>query len=203
MSIIGFLYLYILLVLSVSIVSYKRGIYLIWITLLMFPPILLQYGIKLNLSFITILMICSFFSEMRFAKSRAYYSSFITENQKAIILYLLVSFFILFMSQTVPVGIQLSRLFDELVMMLFALQTYLLVKENEEVPKNLMWIICGIVIFNIIYCVFFEVCLRVNPAGLPLYLLMGVDESEFIVDMAETESERKRNEHCKSKYLFL
>ena len=187
MAIKGLLYICILFVASVSLVSYKRGVYLIWLTLLLVPPIILLSGVKLKLSLMTILMAGSFISEMRYSVSRNNFVTFFRDNQKAILLYLLVSFSIVFLSQTVPIGYQLRRLFDEIVMLLFALQTYLLVKAKGEVSKTLMWIICGILLFNFVYCIYFEVLLGINPAGLPLYLLMGVDNSEFVVDMVESE----------------
>lgn len=135
----------------------------------------------------TILMLGSFVSEMRYTISRECYVSFFRVNQKAIMLYLLISFFIVFLSQTVPIGYQLRRLFDEIVMLLFIMQTYFLTKNDNEASKVLLRIICGVLLFNIIYCVYFEVILRINPAGMPLYILMGVNDSDFIVDMIESE----------------
>ena len=42
-------------------------------------------------------------------------------------------------------------------------------------------------IYNIVYCIFFEIIVGVNPAGMPLYFLLGQDDNDFIVDMVESE----------------
>ena len=189
MAIKGILYVYILIVASVSLVSYKKGIYVVWLTLLLTPLVVLQTGIKMRLSLMTILLLGSVISELRFRERRTDWMSFISSNQKAIILYLTISFSIVFFSQTVPIGYQLRRVFDEIVMLLFALQTFLLFRDDDGNRHTtvFMRIICGVLLFNFAYFVFFELIMGINPAGLPLYMFMGVDDNENLVDMIEVE----------------
>lgn len=187
MAIKGLLYIYILFVAVVSVFSFKRAIYLIWITVLLLPPIVLLTGIKLHLSFITILMLGAFVSEILFSKGFKHYKSFWVRHQRAILLYFIISISIAVFSQTVPVTYQLRRLFAEIAMLIFALQTFLLVKKEQNASKVLMWIVIGVVIFNVLYCGFFELYLGVNPAGEPLYLVLGIDDQEFLVDMIDQE----------------
>lgn len=187
MAIQRLLYFYILFVASVSIVSYKKGIYLIWITLLLVPTIILEQIIKMRLSMLTILLLGSVISELRFGERRTAWKEFFSNNQNAIILYLFISFTIVFLSQTVPLDVQFIRLVEEIAMLLFALQTFFLAKNNEKSALAFKYIICGAIVYNIVYCIYFELILRVNPAGMPLYILLGQGDNDFIVDMIDSE----------------
>ena len=187
MAIQRLLYLYILFVASVSIVSYKKGIYLIWITLLFVPTIILEQVIKMRLSMLTILLLGSVISELRFGERRTVWKEFFSNNQKAIIVYLFISFTIVFLSQTVPLNVQFIRLVEEISMLLFALQTFFLAKSNEKSGLALKYIICSAIVYNIFYCVYFELIVRINPAGMPLYYLLGQGDNDFIVDMIDSE----------------
>lgn len=187
MAIKGLLYIYILLVTSVSLASYKKGIYLIWLTLLFVPTIILEQIILFRLPMTTILLLGSVISEMRFKDRRTLWNDFITENQKAILAYLFVSVIIVLLSQTVPIEVQLRQLLGEISMLLFALQTFMLVKDDINSSSSLFRFLCWAVVFNIVYCVFFEVMVGINPAGMPLYILLGEDDNQFIVDAIESE----------------
>ena len=183
----GFLILYILFVASVSLLSYKKGIYLVWLTFLFVPTIILEQPIKLRLSMETILMLGSVISEMRFNERRKYWNSFFTDNQKAIIAYLFLSFTIALLSQTVPLKVQFLRVLDEIAILLFVLQTFILVKNEEPPAFTLRRMVCWAIVYNIVYCVFFEIMVGINPAGMPLYILLGVDDNQFITDMIDSE----------------
>lgn len=188
MAIQGFIYFYILFTASVSLVSFKKGIYLIWLTFLFVPTIILEQKVKMNISVGTILIIGSVISELRFLDRRNLWKQFITENQKAIFVYCLVSFVIVSLSQTVPIGKQLrSLLTEEIAMLMFSLQTFMLVKTEDKGASVLKRIVCWAIVFNMVYCIFFEMMVGVNPAGMPLYILLGVDDNKFITDMIETE----------------
>ncbi len=183
----GVLYLYIALLASVSLLSYRKGLYLVWLTLLLFPLVILQTGIKLHLSLMAVLMLGSVISELRFSESRSIYSGFVHNNLRAILLFGLVSLCVAFMSQTVPLGTQLRIVLNEFIAFSFALQTFLLLKRDANAANTLLYIICGVVIFNAIYCTFFELYLRFNPAGAPLYLALGIYDEEYMVDAVESE----------------
>lgn len=187
MAIQRLLYLYILFVASVSIVSYKKGVYLIWITLLFIPTIILEQIIKMRFSMLTILLLGSVISELRFCKRRTAWKEFFSNHKNVIIIYLFISFTIVFLSQTVPLDVQFIRLVEEIAMLLFALQTFFLAKNNEKSALAFKYIICGAIVYNIVYCIYFELILRVNPAGMPLYILLGQDDNDFIVDMIDSE----------------
>lgn len=179
--------MYILFVASVSILSYKKGVYLIWLTFLLVPTIILEQTIKLNLSMETILLLGSVISELRYTERRTYWKKFFTDNQKAIIAYLFVSFTIVLLSQTVPMKVQFVRVLDEIAMLLFILQSFLLVKNEENTTRVFLKIVCWAIIFNMAYCVFFELIVRINPAGMPLYLLLGEGDNQFIEDAIDAE----------------
>lgn len=135
----------------------------------------------------TILMIISVVSEFRFNERRQLWQEFLTDNKRPIAIYLCVSLLIVLFSQTVPLTIQLRRLFDEIIILSFALQTFLVARENENFTTRLLLIVSGVVIFNVLYCIFFEVILGINPAGVPLYMVMGNFDDDFIVDMIDDE----------------
>lgn len=183
----GLLFLYIIFTAIVSLMSYKKGIYLIWLTFLFVPTIILEQSIIRNISLETILMLGSVISELRYSERRNLWKQFVSENQKAIIVYFFISFAIILMSQTVPISTQIKQLFGEIVMLLFALQTFMLVKNEIQTSSVLFRILSVAIVFNVVYCVIFEVLMGMNPAGMPLYILMGVDDNQFIVDMIELE----------------
>lgn len=188
MAIQRLLYLYILFVASVSLVSYRKGVCLIWLTLLFIPTFILEQRVTMNLSMLTILLLIPVISEFRLSERRIVWRDFFTNNQNAIFLYFIVSISIVFFSQTVPYGTQCARIIDEIAMLLFSLQTFFLVKNSEKSAIALKRIICSAVIFNIIYCVYFELIVGLNPAGMPLYILLGQGDNEFIVDMIDLET---------------
>lgn len=187
MPIRGLLYLYILIIGSVGLISYKKSIYLIWMTLLFVPTIVLEQSLKFGLSAECYIMYASVFSELVHRDRRQCWISFFTSNQNAVILYLLVSLTIIFLSQTVPIKTQFQQLLTEIAMLVFVLQTFLLVTDQPASAFSLRRIVCWVVIFNMFFCLFFEVMLGVNPAGMPLYILLGVDDNEFITDMIDVE----------------
>ena len=141
----------------------------------------------MRLSMLTILLLGSVISELRFGERRTAWKEFFSNNQNAIILYLFISFTIVFLSQTVPLDVQFIRLVEEIAMLLFALQTFFLAKNNEKSALAFKYIICGAIVYNIVYCIYFELILRVNPAGMPLYILLGQGDNDFIVDMIDSE----------------
>lgn len=187
MSLKVLLYIYILFVTIISFSSYKKGIYLIWLTLLLTPIIILQTGIKLGVSMMTLLMLESIVSELRFSERRTLWRSFVEGNHNIIVLYIIVSMATVFFSQSVPIGIQMHRVLDEMSILLFSLQSYLSARDNRSFSTVLFKMVCGIILFNIFYCFIFEVVIGINPAGLPLYMLLGIDDEEFLVDAIESE----------------
>ena len=158
-----------------------------WLSLLFVPTIILEQEMIFQISLETFLLFGSVASEMRFSERRVYWINFVTGNQKAIILYFFISFTIIFFSQTVPLSFQVTCLLNEFAMLLFAFQTFFFVNSEELSSFTLRRILCWAVIFNIIYCIFFEVMVGVNPAGMPLYILLGEDDNEFITDMIDYE----------------
>ena len=187
MGIRGLFYLYILLVASVSLASYKKGIYLIWLTLLFIPTIILEQWIKLGMPLMTVLMFCSIIMELRLVERRSLWRDFFVDNQKAILAYLFIAFVIIFLSQTVPVIEQFRCLCCEIAMLLFALQTFILVKNDIQAASALRKIVCWAIAYNMAFCIIFEMFLGVNPAGMPLYIILGEDDNEFITDMIDAE----------------
>jgi len=187
MPIRGLLYLYILFIGSVGLISYRKSIYLTWMTILFVPTILLEQNLKFGIPAEGYIMYASVFSELIRKKRRVYWISFFTHIQSAILLYLLISLIIIFLSQTVPIKNQLQQLLIEIAMLLFVFQTFLHVKDQPASAFSLRRIVCWTIIFNIVFCFIFEVIIGVNPAGMPLYILLGQDDNEFIVDMIESE----------------
>ena len=123
------LYAYIFFVAILSLASYKKGIYIIWFTFLFVPTIILETLMsELRWPMETMLMLASVVMELRLKERRILWASFFVENQRAVLAYLFVSLMIVFLSQTVPLIEQLRLLFVEMVMLLFALQTFLLVQ---------------------------------------------------------------------------
>ena len=141
----------------------------------------------MNLTLETILMLGSVISELRYIERRNLWKQFVTENQKAILAYLFISIIIVLLSQTVPVDTQLRSLLTEIAMLLFSLQTFMIVKSEVKCASVLKSIVCWAIVFNVVYCIFFEMLVGINPAGMPLYILLGVDDNQFITDMIESE----------------
>lgn len=179
----GILILYILIVLLLGLVSHKKSIYLVWLTLLVTPIIILVHGVKLHLSFMSCLMLCSIFVWIRFPNNRIYFIQFIKEHSKALLLYIFISLSIVCLSQTTPIINQLRLLLSELIVVLYSIHIFCFLKHSRNSSKMLLSIICGIFCFMAVYCTFFEIFLRMNPAGLPLYMVLGIDDNQFMIDM--------------------
>ena len=187
MSIKLLLYLYILFVASVSILSYKKGCYLVWLTVLLFPPIILYMETKIKIPFIHVLMLTSVLLELRYYKNRLLYGGFIVQHQKAIFFYFTFTLCIVLMSQTVPILTQFKLFINEIIILLFALQTFLIVTNNRTVAVVLLIMVCCIILFNFLYFLYFEMYLGMNPAGKPLYMALNITDNDFLVDMIDSE----------------
>lgn len=186
MSIRYLLLTYLAIVVAISFWSYKKGNFLVWITLLFIPTIIIEQSFFL-ITAETIMMLAPVLSEFTDKRRQDVWLKFISDHIWAIVLFSLAALLILFFSEGVPVKRQIWPLINETVVLVFSFQTLMIALESPKSTNLLFRLICIAVIFNMAYCLFFEVILRVNPAGMPLYLLLGQGENEFIVDMIDTE----------------
>ena len=185
MNIYLLLYLLIALVLTISIISYKKGIYLIWIILLFVPTIMLEVTV-LKLSVLTIILVSPLTCGLLNNDNRRILSNFILKYWTFFVLYFIVSLSVALLSQTVSISYQIRRIFEESVILIFCIQTFLFLRNEDKAIIVLRNIIGFTIIANVIYCIIFEILLRFNPAGMPLYILLGLENNEFIVDMIDS-----------------
>lgn len=179
-----FLYIFILLVATISIYSYKKGVYAVWLAIMLLPPIIHMTPIVSILNFNSILMLCPILSEWRSNKNRIAYQNLLFHNY-FFLLYIFIVGIIVLLSHTVPLRAQIEIYISEIITMLFVIQNYILFKSNPSSCKFMLGFISIILLFNIVYSIFFEIILRFNPAGNYLYILLGKGDSEFLVDMNE------------------
>lgn len=179
-------FFYIILFSFISFWSYKKGIYLLWMTLLFVPWMILVQGIAGGMSIIVVLSVVSICSELLTSRDRLLYN-FISSHNLAVITYLVIVFSVLLFSEGTPIRYQFMCLVGEIAFLLFGFQTYLLVRNDRTASKTLRFLVCFAIIFNFLYSLCFEILLRINPAGLPLYVLLGIDSNEFIVDMIDSQ----------------
>lgn len=182
-----YLYIYILFIFSISLFSYKKGIYLIWLTILFIPTVILERSINLGLSMMTILVMGSVVFELKNKERRHLWITFINDNQRAVILYFIISLFTVFFSQTVPITYQFRYFFVELTILVFSIQTVLCLRDNKKAVSVLKLIVVSAIIYNLLFCIIFELIIGVNPAGMPLYIMLGIDDNQFITDMIDYE----------------
>ena len=152
---------------------------MIWATLLLVPTIIIQS--KIEYAIVLSIIIC-FFEENHWIPLRSFFS----QHQKAILLYFIVTTSILIFSEEVPLQLQMVTFRHDLLILLLIIETFLLCRDYTFV-KSLLKLVCICLFLNAIYCLFFEIIEGFNPAGSPLYLLLGVDNSEYFVDMIDQE----------------
>lgn len=181
MAIKYFLILYILFVVLVSVLSPKKGFYLTWITILLTPPIILLMQIKLYLSLMSVLMLVSICFGLRSLE----YKSFIKRHQFVISIYFIVTIATILFSETVPIKNQFPIALAEMVTLMFAAFSYLLLRENQQMASTMLKIVSVVILFNVIFCAVFEIIIGVNPMGLPLYMMLGLEDNA--IDMIEVE----------------
>lgn len=181
------LIIYILFVSVVSFMSHKKGILLVWLTFLVMPTVLLHWGVVMRMSFQNILMVISIFSVMRILYHDAVFRQFVSNNTISILIYLTVMLIVTLFSDTVPISIVLRRWLNEIIMLIFGIFTFLIIKDCKALSRQLLMMVYGIIVFHALYCFLFEIILRINPAGSPLYYALGQQDNEFLVDMIDFE----------------
>ena len=162
-----------------SLKSYKFCICMIWASLLLVPTIIIS--LKIEYAIFLSLIICMFNQ-----RNRIPLKTFFFVHQKAIIVFLMFSISTLVLSEVVPIRLQTMTLRHDFLVLILIIETFLLCKDYSF-SQILLKIVCICVALNILYSVIFEIILGFNPAGLPLYVFMGLESNEYLVDMIDQE----------------
>ena len=174
-----YLTIYFIIFALLSLKSYKLSISMICMTILLCPSILAN-------KIIDYMILFSLISSFLNAKQWSCLYCFIIQHKIALGIYCLVSFCIIFFSEIVPFTNQFHTFRGNFLKIILVIEIFLLCKGDYNYSKSLLLLICICVMSNVVYSVIFEIVLRMNPAGLPLYILLGVDNDEFLVDMIDS-----------------
>lgn len=186
MSIKILIYLYSLFFTVVSLTSYKKGIYLLWVSVLFIPWLVLANRIFGGIQLIEVLICVSLTSQF-LSKDNNHFPKYLYMHKEAILVYLFVALCVILFSTVVPLPKQFTSLRRESLFILFGIQTFFLVKKESLSSNILLKIVCAAVIFNFIYCLVFEIIMRFNPAATTLGVLLGIDEDFSVTDMIDSE----------------
>lgn len=178
-----FIYSHYILFTIVCIFSTRKALLLFWASLFYIPSIILStVSIKSYITLITLQIITLGFIKFSYFKSEIL--GFYKTHQKAIISYIIYTISIILLSETVPWNKQLYFVFNETLFLFILAITFFYSRKDNTFIYQLAKIIGILVILNGIYCAIFEIYAGINPAGVPLYILMGNDE---LGDMSNIE----------------
>lgn len=175
-----FTYVYLIILFVVSLKSYRLCINLIWCSLLLIPSIMLE-------RYIRYVVLISLFSCFCDSKHWEIFSKFLLMHKTALLFFIMMGLTIITFSDVVPVKNQLGWLTTNISWILLVVETFLLCRSEQLYARQLLMILCCCIIVNTIYSIYFEIYLRVNPAGLPLYILMGLGDNQYLADMVNRE----------------
>lgn len=113
------------------------------------------------------------------------YETFI-QNKKILRFFLFFNCLLIVFSSTVPWNIQFLKLIDEFLILFIILLTYQYSQKDFLFVKSLTKYLIIALLINFVFTIYFELILKFNPTGQPLYLLLGIADSGFTVDMIDS-----------------
>lgn len=180
-----FLIVFFVIVLIINRCSCKNGIILFWASLFTVPSILLNVHIIsfINVYNLQILIISIFFFLDK--NNRKDIISFCRSYSIPIFVLLGVYLTIIFFSEKVPLKSQIYSLLKELLEILVIIETLIVAQKNHLLIRQIYIILPILILCNVVFSIIYEIGLRTNPAGLPLYILLGKDNNEYLADMID------------------
>lgn len=181
-----FIICYFILYIIINKLSTEYGIIMFWISLFIIPYPILSLPFISFLQFITIEIIISSFFFLQNYIYRKELSCFCRKKIKPIIVLLSVYLIQIIFSETVPYRNQFYSLFNELLSFLIIIETLIYTRYSKKNKIVLLKAITYSLLINIVYSLICEAYLQVNFAGRPLYILLGMDSNEYLIDMIES-----------------
>lgn len=182
-----FQFAYFIIFLLICKKSCRNGILFFWGSLFIIPSIILNIHI---VSFINVYVLQIIIASFFFLFNANYKQSFLAfcKNSKSAILIIFIMYALtIIFSDEVPFKIQCYYFFKELFQFLIIIETFIIAKNDSSFILRLYKILLILLLCNIAYSFIFEICFRTNPAGLPLYLLIGQDNNEYLVDAIDSQ----------------
>lgn len=181
-----FIICYFILYIIINKLSAGYGIIMFWISLFIIPYPILSFSFISFFQFTTIEIIISSFSFWCNSTYRKEISSFCKKKKKLIIVLLTVYLSLIIFSETVPYKDQLYNLFNELLTFLIITETFIFTSYSKQNKTKLLKAVTYSLLINIVYSFICEAYLQINFAGGPLYILLGMDSNEYLIDMIES-----------------
>ena len=165
--------------------SCKNGIILFWASLFIVPSVLLNVHIIsfINVYNLQILIISIFFFLNK--SNRKDIILFCRSYNIPILVLLGVYLTIILFSEKVPLKSQIYSLLKEILEILIIIETLIVAKKNHLLIRQIYFILPILILCNVVYSIIYEIGLRTNPAGLPLYILLGKENNEYLADMID------------------
>lgn len=181
-----FIICYFILYIIINKFSKEYGIIMFWISLFIVPYPILSLSFISFLQFTTIeIIISSFFFWQNYIYRKELFC-FCKKKVKPIIVLLSVYSLLILFSETVPYKNQFYSLFNELLSFLIIIETLVYTSHSKQNKIVLLKVITYSILINIAYSLICEAYLQVNFAGRPLYILLGMDSNEYLIDMIES-----------------
>ena len=167
--------------------SCENGLVFLWGAIFVIPSLILSIGIISFFNVYTLLIVTfSFF----FFNNTLYRKAFISFCRKYIkqIFFLIIAYlFLIIFSETVPLKDQLYDCIRELLQILIIIETFIIANNKNFFTIHLCKTLFILILCNIVYSCVFEIVFRMNYAGVPLYVLLGMDNSDYVVDMINVQ----------------
>lgn len=181
-----FIICYFVLYIIINKLSTKNGIIMFWISLFIIPYPILSLSFISFFQFITIEIIISSFSFWCNYIYRKELLCFCRKKIKSIIALIIVYSSLILFSETVPYKDQFYNLLNELLFFLIIIETFIFASHSKDNKTYLIKAITYSLLINIVYSLICEAYLQINFAGRPLYILLGMDSNEYLIDMIES-----------------
>ena len=167
--------------------SCENGLIFLWGAIFVIPSLILSIGVISFLNVYTLLIIIFSFFFFYNTVYRKAFVSFYKKYAKQLIFLIIAYLFLIIFSETVPFKEQLYDCIRELLQILIIIETFIIAKSNDSFTIHLCKILFILILCNIVYSCVFEIVFRMNYAGAPLYVLLGMNYNEYVVDMINVQ----------------
>lgn len=176
---------FILLLFALTIAKPRYGIVSFWAGLFLIPTNIEIYALALGLPFITWQLIVFVIVGIFNSNLNKTIKCTLHNHKVILVTYAVVNVVLITFSSVVPWSDQYRALLTEWMFLFGILFTYQYCVFDHYTVNVLTNSLFIVLIANFLYSLYFEIISGYNPAGYPLYLLMGIANNESAVDMID------------------
>jgi len=174
---------YCILLTVLCLFSYRKGLMMYWASILLVPTAILNNPIGIGYFRTLSAMLVTVFALMD-EDCRSWMFSFMRQHATLLTAFMTCYILLIFSAETVPVPTQMWNVLQQIWVFVIIFITFFAVKDDPVFTRRLAGCAGCCLLINIAYCLVFEIILRFNPAGLPLYRFLSAHNATDMINYA-------------------